>query len=144
MTVTPMDDPTLAYYENQAQTFFDETVAIDMSSLYERFLAHVPPGGHILDVGCGSGRDALAFQQLGYRVTAFDPSPTLARLASAHRGLPVPVLRVQEVAWQDEFDAIWAWHAPTPVLTRSQTSPDDERRSWNGHHSSARAWGWPR
>lgn len=33
---------------------------------------YVEPGGHILDVGCGSGRDAKYFIDKGYQVTAFD------------------------------------------------------------------------
>jgi ubiquinone/menaquinone biosynthesis C-methylase UbiE len=31
--------------------------------LRERFLAQIPTGGFILDAGCGSGRDSLAFLQ---------------------------------------------------------------------------------
>jgi SAM-dependent methyltransferase len=108
MTSMPGDDPTLAYYEEQAETFFAETVDVDMAPLYARFLARVTPGGHILDAGCGSGRDALAFRRLGYAVTAFEASPTLARIASEHCGLPVEVRRFQEVDWEDRFDGIWA------------------------------------
>ncbi|HSO82705.1 class I SAM-dependent methyltransferase [Thiocapsa sp.] len=105
---TPANDPTLAYYEDQAETFFAETVAVDMAPLYARFLARVPPGGYILDAGSGSGRDALAFRRLGYAVTAFEASPTLARMASAHCGLPVEVRRFQAVDWEGCFDGIWA------------------------------------
>jgi SAM-dependent methyltransferase len=108
MTIMPTDDPTLAYYEEQAQAFFAETVDVDMAPLYARFLAHVPSGGHILDAGCGSGRDALAFWRLGYDVTAFEASPALALLASEHCGLPVEFRRFQEIDWEDRFDGIWA------------------------------------
>jgi SAM-dependent methyltransferase len=108
MTRRTTDDPTLAYYEDQAAAFFAETVTVDMAPLYARFLAHLPPGGSILDAGCGSGRDALAFRRLGYAVTAFEASPALARLASEHCGLPVEVRRFQEIEWHDRFDGIWA------------------------------------
>ncbi|NCA71921.1 MAG: class I SAM-dependent methyltransferase [Sphingobacteriia bacterium] len=104
----PGDDPTLAYYEDHAQSFFAETVEVDMAPLYARFLARVPPGGQILDAGCGSGRDALAFRRLGYAVTAFEASPALARMASDYCGLPVEVQRFQEIEWEDRFDGIWA------------------------------------
>ena len=56
-----MNDDTTAYYTENAQAFFADTVAVAMAPLYARFLPHIPPGGHILDAGCGSGRDTLAF-----------------------------------------------------------------------------------
>jgi SAM-dependent methyltransferase len=99
---------TGAYYENQAREFFDETIAVDMSSLYARFLRRLPNGGHILDAGCGSGRDVRAFLDRGYEVYAIDASPRLAELASSYCGLSVQVLRLQDVRWQNSFDGIWA------------------------------------
>jgi ubiquinone/menaquinone biosynthesis C-methylase UbiE len=63
-----------------------------MDALYEPFLSRVRPGGHVLDAGCGSGRDALAFLRRGYHVTAIDASPAMAGLASSVIGLPVRVL----------------------------------------------------
>ena len=98
---------SIAYYEANAQGFFDGTVDLDLSPLHTRFLERVPAGGHILDAGCGSGRDARAFVERGYQVTAFDAAPALAELASAHCGLPVQVLRLQEMDWQARFDGIW-------------------------------------
>ena len=42
---------------------------------------HVPPGGRVCVVGCGSGRDLLAFVDMGLDVVGIDPSPVpLARL----------------------------------------------------------------
>jgi SAM-dependent methyltransferase len=115
-----MENTTTRYYTENAQAFFADTVAVGMDSLYARFLPHIPPGGHILDAGCGSGRDTLAFLQAGYRVTAFDASPTLAALAEHHTGQPVQVLRFQDLAWLREFDGIWACasllHVPAPDL----------------------------
>ena len=122
MTHRITDDPTLAYYEDQAEAFFAETVAVDMAPLYARFLARVPPGGQILGAGCGSGRDALAFRRLGYAVSAFEASPVLARMASDYCGLPVEVRRFQDLAWQDRFDGIWACasllHVPMSDLAK--------------------------
>ncbi|MBK5963364.1 SAM-dependent methyltransferase [Thiocystis minor] len=97
-----------SHYEDHAQAFFSETVGVDLAPLYARFLAHLPASAHILDAGCGSGRDARAFLARGYAVTAFDASPTLAALAAAHCGLPVQVKHFQDIDWHGEFDGIWA------------------------------------
>ena len=40
-----------------------------------------PPGSHILDLGCGTGEDALHFAERGVRITAIDIAPRMiARL----------------------------------------------------------------
>lgn len=84
------------YYTQHAAAYAHTTRTVDMAPLYARFLPHVPAGGLILDAGCGSGRDALAFLQQGYAVEAFDASPELAQLASQHAGIPVKVMRFQD------------------------------------------------
>jgi ubiquinone/menaquinone biosynthesis C-methylase UbiE len=58
-------DSTLAYYHANAEAFFSETLGVDMLPLHERFLQSLPAGAHILDVGCGSGRDSAAFSARG-------------------------------------------------------------------------------
>ncbi|WP_144884398.1 class I SAM-dependent methyltransferase [Leclercia adecarboxylata] len=98
---------TLKYYQDNAQTFFDGTVNVDMSSLYEAFTQHLAPGARVLDAGCGSGRDAKAFQEMGYQVEAFDASPAMVELAREHTGLPVKVMSFADVDWKEEFDGIW-------------------------------------
>lgn len=99
---------TISHYDANARAYFEQTRDVDMAPLYEPFLAWVPTGGAILDAGCGSGRDARAFRERGYRVTAVDASSELARLAEAHTGLAVHVQRLEELNWRDRFDGIWA------------------------------------
>ena len=96
------------YYERNASSYFDATVGIDMTPLYQRFLPLLPPAARILDAGCGSGRDLRAFAKLGYRVTAFDASPALAALAEAYAGQPVYRARFQDIDWQESYEGVWA------------------------------------
>ena len=51
----------------------------------EYVAAATPPGGHILDLGCGAGRLSRALAAAGYRVVAVDVSPEM--LARAGRGM---------------------------------------------------------
>ncbi len=96
------------YYRRNAKAYFDATLSVDMTPLYERFLRRLPEKASILDAGCGSGRDTLAFRRMGHEVVPFDASPELAALAEAFLGSPVEVLRFQDMAWEDRFDGAWA------------------------------------
>ena len=99
---------TLAFYDENAEAYAAWTQGLDLSETHDRFLAHVPTGGHVLDAGSGSGRDTAAFLHRGFRVTAFDASPRLAALSSEATGQPTHVLRFDEVEWRREFDGVWA------------------------------------
>lgn len=99
---------TLEFYERNAEDYFRATVGIDMAVPRERFAKLLSPGARVLDAGCGSGRDARVFHEMGFQVTAFDASPRMVALAREHTGLPVEVSTFQEVAWREAFDGIWA------------------------------------
>lgn len=99
---------TDAYYTRHAQQFVEDTLHTDMRTLYAPFLAELPANAHILDAGCGSARDALAFQQLGHRVSAFDACEQLASHASTLLGIEVPVSRFEDFDEIARYDGIWA------------------------------------
>jgi len=99
---------SVAYYNEHAQAFLDETLYVDMSSLYDAFLPHLPENAHILDAGCGSGRDSREFLARGYRVTAFDASDKLADLASRAISHSVSVRTFDQVSEYQTYDGIWA------------------------------------
>ena len=99
---------TLNYYAQNAQEFIAGTIGIDMSHVHRRFLAHMPPEGSILDLGCGSGRDSKFFAELGYHVTAVDGSAELCTRAQQLTGFPVRCLLFEELDYVNEFDGVWA------------------------------------
>jgi SAM-dependent methyltransferase len=47
----------------------------------ERLQARVPPPASVLDLGCGTGDDAIHLSSLGYDVTAVDASPAMIERA---------------------------------------------------------------
>jgi superfamily II DNA or RNA helicase/HKD family nuclease/SOS-response transcriptional repressor LexA len=95
------------YYRQNAVSFFEATVSVNMSPLHEAFLSKLPTRAHVLDAGCGSGRDAKVFADLGHVVSAFDASADLARLASAHCGFEVAARTFAEVTEVEAYDGIW-------------------------------------
>ena len=99
---------TLQYYNTHAADFTQDTQSTDMSEKYAPFLSRISSGGHILDLGCGAGRDTKAFLEMGYRVTAVDGSEELCRIASAFTGQMVHQMLFADMAWQKEFDGVWA------------------------------------
>ena len=99
---------TTRYYDVHAEEYVRSTRDLDLSELYQPFLSRIPAGGHILDAGCGSGRDALHFLKAGYRVSAFDASPRIVQLSSELLGQEVELGTFQTLEHEDAFDGIWA------------------------------------
>ncbi|MFC1849826.1 class I SAM-dependent methyltransferase [candidate division CSSED10-310 bacterium] len=113
---------TVAYYNKYAQDYCDNTIHLNMSVFYEAFLGLVPPGGKILDAGCGSGRDTLYFKKCGYVVVAFDYASEIVKYASKIIAQPVLKMSFQELNFSNEFDGIWACASLLHVAKRDITS----------------------
>ena len=99
---------TIDYYNKHAEEFTASTFEVDMESLYRPFLAELPGGTRILDVGCGSGRDTLAFKNKGYYVDAIDYSEELVKKATRLTGIPIKLKSFYEVDDYEAYDGIWA------------------------------------
>ena len=99
---------TIDYYNKHAEEFTTSTFEVDMKSLYQPFLAELPEGARILDVGCGSGRDTLAFKNKGYQLDAIDYSEELVKKATRLTGIPIKLKSFYEVDDYEAYDGIWA------------------------------------
>lgn len=112
---------TIAYYDNHAQAFASSTCDVDFHETQDAFEALLAPGAHILDFGCGSGRDARHFLQHGFSVTATDGSPELCSLASRISGIIVRNELFEDLSDVSAYDGIWACssilHLPKETLT---------------------------
>jgi SAM-dependent methyltransferase len=99
---------TLEYYARNAQDFFKSTCDKPMAEIYQDFLPLLPEKGHILDAGCGSGRDSRYFLSLGFSVDAFDASAEMAALATDYIGREVWYLSFDDIKGSKRYDGIWA------------------------------------
>jgi SAM-dependent methyltransferase len=108
----PLSESTLnstrRYYDEHAEEFCASTFSLDMSELYRPFVERLPKGGRVLDAGCGSGRDAMAFSQMGYEVVAFDASAEVVRIAREQTGMDIQVATFDSFQSDALFDGIWA------------------------------------
>ncbi|PSV56459.1 bifunctional 2-polyprenyl-6-hydroxyphenol methylase/3-demethylubiquinol 3-O-methyltransferase UbiG [Photobacterium sp. GB-3] len=99
---------TIQYYNDNAQSFVDGTVNVDMEALYSPFVKLLPDNALILDAGCGSGRDTKAFLSMGFDVEAIDASEEMVRHATAYTGINVKQQTFQDIYASNSYDAIWA------------------------------------
>ena len=98
----------MAYYDEHAAEFFRATAGEDFRAMYVPFVTELPVRASILDAACGSRRDTRAFLGMGFKVTAIDASSRMAALASRNCGHRCKVLEFGEMAFEEQFDGIWA------------------------------------
>ena len=115
-----MPDPeTLKFYADNAARYGRH--AQGPTPQLAGFLAHLPPGSTVLELGTGNGRDAAAMLAAGFAVTPSDASPELAAEAEARLGTPVRIMAFHEIDEVDAYDGVWACaallHAPRDELT---------------------------
>ncbi|MFX9081928.1 class I SAM-dependent methyltransferase, partial [Acinetobacter baumannii] len=99
---------TIDYYNQYADEFAQATLNVDMETLYQPFLAELPESARILDLGCGSGRDTLAFKNKDYQIDAIDYSTALVERATQLTGIAVQQQSFYEIEVQDIYDGVWA------------------------------------
>lgn len=99
---------TISYYDKNAAEFCKNTIDADMSFCRDKFLKYLKTGSAILDAGCGSGRDSVAFKQLGYHVTAMDASPEICKEAEKVLGQKVICKIFEELDDENVYEGIWA------------------------------------
>ncbi|NMH60654.1 class I SAM-dependent methyltransferase [Alteromonas ponticola] len=92
-----MDKPNrnIQFYNDNAETLFKQYQSIDFDSAHASWLQVVDFASMhtALDVGAGSGRDALALHQKGLQVTAVEPANELRRKGLAITGNNVKWIR---------------------------------------------------
>jgi len=77
----------------------------------DRFTALLPPGGSVLDIGCGSG-EPIARHLIGsqFAVTGVDSAPTMIDLCrSRFPSAAWLVADMRELALERRFDGLLAW-----------------------------------
>ena len=113
-----MDEDTLRFYGSNAQAYAEREIA--KHTRLTRFLALLPPGGKVLELGCGAGAASGEMMARGFDVEPTDGSPEMAAEASRRLGRPVGTLLFQDLDKVEAYDGVWAnaclLHVPRPEL----------------------------
>lgn len=111
-----MNNETINYYNNNSQEYFNNTFNLINTSLLSKFCNNININFinnqiKILDLGCGSGRDSLFFEKLGFDVYSLDASKELALLANKILKKEVivsPMQKINDLFPENYFDGVWA------------------------------------
>ncbi|WP_235916378.1 class I SAM-dependent methyltransferase [Sphingomonas psychrolutea] len=95
------------FYEGNAEDYAARSSGAARMWL-DRFMADLPPGASVLELGCGAGHDAARLIAAGFDVTPTDGSPAMAREAERRLGRPVETLRFEDLHGAAMYDGIWA------------------------------------
>jgi SAM-dependent methyltransferase len=101
-----VDEKTLQFYRTNAQSYADWAKA--PSARLRGFLALLPPGGSILELGCGAGNHSAVMLAAGFQVHATDGSAEMAEIASRRLGHPVETMLFNQLNEHEAYDGVWA------------------------------------
>jgi SAM-dependent methyltransferase len=101
-----LDEATLQFYRRNARSYAEWAKA--PSARLTGFLALLPKGASILELGCGAGNHSAEILAAGFRLRATDGSAEMAAIASRRLGHPVETLLFEELHAHDAYDGVWA------------------------------------
>ena len=114
---------TIGHYDTRARAYWEGTRDHDVSQNIQALLNAIetPSSLTILDLGCGPGRDLIAFKELGHNVIGLDGSAQFVEMAAANSGCEVWQQDLMQLSLpQAHFDGVFAnaalFHVPTRAL----------------------------
>ena len=70
-------NPTIRYYQQHAEELAQRYERAEVANLHQRLLHTFSPGAQLLEIGCGSGREAAFLCAQGYEVQGIEPAPAM-------------------------------------------------------------------
>lgn len=98
---------TIDYYNRNADWYYWTTVAVDLDALRKKFASYLPYEATIIDMGCGSGRDVMAFSDMGHHVIGLDASEELVKLARERLEIKAVVGDMSYWKSREPYDGVW-------------------------------------
>lgn len=97
-------------YEATAEAFAVKVAQLAPINSIKKFVGLLPPKANIIDIGCGSGRDAKIFTDFGLEVIGIDFSASMLQYAQKHAPLAkFQVMDIESLSFPAaSFDGAWA------------------------------------
>ena len=113
------DDETLRFYADNAATYAQHRTSPSGRRL-DAFLATLPRGARVLELGCGNGMDAEYMLARGLDIDATDGTPELVTETRKRVGERARMMRFEELDATAAYDGVWAsaslLHVPAATL----------------------------
>lgn len=117
-----VDRETLQVYGARATDYARMTREQADDPRLAAFIAGLPDGAQVLDLGCGPGIAAAEMARHGLHVTAIDATPEMVAEAGRQPGVAARCMTFDEISGDALYDGIWAsfslLHAPRADMSR--------------------------
>lgn len=118
-----MTDPrTIATYDARAAEYAKMVVTGAPDAHLADFIAGVPVGGFVLDLGCGPATSSAHMRDAGLRVDPVDASVGMVTLANTTHDIGARVATFDDLSTVATYNGVWAnfslLHAPRDALPR--------------------------
>lgn len=103
---------TLKYYDDNIESYKEQWLN-DFTKNYnfeipDIFLSYLSENSHILDLGCGTGRDSKYFINKSYQVTSIDGSYEMCKVAENLLKKEVEQINFLDIDYKEQFDGVFA------------------------------------
>lgn len=102
-----IDPATFEFYQSQAP-HYSLSSAVSHSRHLDGFLDRLGPNAHVLELGCGGGRDAGRIAERGFDLDATDGVPAMVAKANERHGVHARLMRFDELEADAFYNAVWA------------------------------------
>lgn len=116
------DEKTITFYDTAAERYANLTDTGTPSENLTAFMALLPKGGSVLDLGCGPARSSVHMREAGFKPDPVDASTGMIELANKTHNIGARFATFNDIDMVDAYDGVWAnfslLHAPLGDLPR--------------------------
>ncbi len=102
------DTETIAAYDARVDAYADIVKRDKPDPALIAFIARLPTGGYVLDLGCGPGNASAIMRDNGLRVDPVDASAQMVQLANATHDIGARQADFSEIEAIATYDGVWA------------------------------------